>query len=103
MHVKVVISIVQSDLKGAYQKLKITENTQKINRHSGLYSYTRLIHGVSSAPGIFQFVMDSILAGLCNTTCYLDNFAYGFSLNEYYENVWTIFNRSQDFNMVKLI
>ena len=43
-----------------------------INIH-GLYQYTRLPFGVSSAPSIFQATMDQILQGVEKTICYLDN------------------------------
>ena len=52
------------DLKQAYQQLEIDESSQEyltINPHKGLYQYTRLPFGVSSAPSIFQVMMDQIL------------------------------------------
>ena len=74
------------DLKGAYQQLKASPKSQEmlvINTYLGLYTYTRLTYGVSAAPGIFQSVMDSILAGLENTKCYLDDvLIFGSSLTE---------------------
>ena len=44
-----------------------------INTHKGLYQYTRMPFGISSAPAIFQRVMDTILQGLSNVLCYLDD------------------------------
>ena len=44
-----------------------------INTHKGLYQYTRMPFGISSAPAIFQHVMDTILQGLSNVLCYLDD------------------------------
>ena len=41
--------------------------------HKGLYQYTRLPFGVSSAPSIFQATMDQILQGVEKTICYLDD------------------------------
>ena len=64
------------DLKQAYQQLEVDEASQEcltINTHKGLYRYTRLPFGVSSAPSIFQATMDQILQGISNTICYLDN------------------------------
>lgn len=54
-------------LKSAYQQLKVSEMSHKllvINTHLGLFCYTRLTYGVGSVPGIFQSIMDTILAGL---------------------------------------
>ena len=44
-----------------------------LNTHKGLYCYNRLPFGVASAPAIFQKVMDTILQGLPNVFCYLDD------------------------------
>ena len=44
-----------------------------INTHKGLYQYTRMPFGISSAPAIFQHVMDTILQGLPNVLYYLDD------------------------------
>ncbi len=51
----------------AYQQFPLDEESRKfttINTHRGLYQYTRLPYGVSSAPGIFQRTMDNLLQGL---------------------------------------
>ena len=52
------------DLSHAYQQVELDEDSQKyltINIHKGLYSYKRLPIGVSSAPAIFQRIMDQLL------------------------------------------
>jgi len=64
------------DLRHAYQQLEVEKSCQElltINTHKGLYQYTRLPFGISSAPLIFQAVMDQILKGQKNTVCYLDD------------------------------
>jgi len=43
-----------------------------VNTPRGLYRYTKLPYGVSTAPAIFQSVMDRILQGL-PVPCYLDD------------------------------
>ena len=59
-----------------YDQIPISEETQKylkINTIQGLYVFTRLPFGVHSAPAIFQKIMDTVLAGIPNVICYLDN------------------------------
>ncbi|KAF5274678.1 hypothetical protein FQR65_LT16909 [Abscondita terminalis] len=91
------------DLRGAYQQLELSEKSQElmvINTHLGLFAYTRLTYGVSSAPGIFQVVMDTILAGLKDTKCYLDDIlVFGHSLSQCYENVKNVFKRLKEYNV----
>ncbi len=53
-------SFTKLDLSQAYQQLVLEEQSREyvvINTHRGLFRYTRLPFGVSSAPGIFQRVI----------------------------------------------
>ena len=64
------------DLSHAYQQMVLEEDSRKyvvINTHKGLYRYTRLLFGIASAPAVFQRTMDTILQGIPNVLCYLDN------------------------------
>ena len=44
-----------------------------LNTHKGLYKCTRLLFGIAFTPAIFQHTMDTILQGIPNTACYLDD------------------------------
>ncbi len=44
-----------------------------INTHKGLFKYNRLPFGVSSAPAIFQRVMESLLQDIPNVVVYFDD------------------------------
>ena len=64
------------DLSHAYQQVELYEDSQKyltINTHKGLYRYKRLSFGVSSAPAIFQRIMDQPLQGVKFTVWRLDD------------------------------
>ena len=64
------------DMSHAYQQIEL-DNTSKqyvvINTHKGIFRYNRLPLGVSSAPAIFQRVMESLLQGIPVAGVYLDD------------------------------
>ena len=64
------------DLSHAYQQLPLEAESRKfvvINTYKGLFHYTRLPFGIYSAPGIFQWVIESLLQGIEGVTAYLDD------------------------------
>ena len=64
------------DLSHAYQQIPLDENSKTlitINTHRGLFRYNRLPFGVASAPAVFQQAMDTILQGVPNVICYIDD------------------------------
>lgn len=64
------------DLANAYQQLEVSDSSKQfltVNTHLGLFQYTRLVYGISSAPAIFQSVMDEVLKGLKGVCCYIDD------------------------------
>ena len=61
------------DLSQVYLQLKLEEESSKylvISTHKGLFRYTRLPYGISSAPGIFQKAMEQLLQGIPHVTVY---------------------------------
>ncbi|XP_048487132.1 uncharacterized protein K02A2.6-like [Plutella xylostella] len=66
------------DLKHAYLQMKVDEDTAMLltlNTPLGLMRMNRLAFGVNAAPGIFQRVMSSALAGMAGVACLLDDVA----------------------------
>jgi len=64
------------DVNQAYLQLKLSEASQeicKLNTYFGSYKCKRMPFGISSAPGIYQEVISSILAGIECTFIYLDD------------------------------
>ena len=64
------------DLSQAYAQLCLDESSKKyttINTHRGLFCYSRLPYGVSSAVGLFQRVMEELLKDIPGLKCFLDD------------------------------
>ena len=79
------------DLSQAYQQMTLHEDSRHlvtINTHRGLYQYSRLPFGVASAPALFQCVMDTLLQGIPNVLCYIDDILVtGSTLTQHIESV----------------
>ncbi|XP_060855198.1 uncharacterized protein K02A2.6-like [Metopolophium dirhodum] len=74
--IKAVWSIRLCDLSQAYQQLPLSMNSQKlttISTHKGLFMYKRLPYRVTSAPGILQREMESMLSGCEGVGCFFDD------------------------------
>jgi len=68
-----------------------------INTHQGLYRYNRLPHGVSSAPGIFQRTMETLLQGIPFVAVFLDNILItGRTEEEHLKNIDETLKRLSD-------
>lgn len=88
------------DLKDAYQQVELDEESQKlctINTPQGLFKYTRLPFGVSSAPAIFQREMENLLQALPQVAVYFDDIIVtGKNDAEHFTNVNRVLQRLQD-------
>ncbi|XP_058828583.1 uncharacterized protein K02A2.6-like [Topomyia yanbarensis] len=91
----------QIDLSDAFLQVKTDEQYRHlltINTHRGLYHYNRLPPGVKVAPGAFQQLVDTMLAGLKGTSGYLDDVIVGGETQEEHDhNLKSVLQRIQDF------
>ena len=64
------------DMSQAYQQICLDNESKKyvvVNTTKGLFQYNRLPFGISSAPGIFQRVMENLLCRIPKVVVYLDD------------------------------
>lgn len=85
------------DLNRAYQQVVLAEPARRllaINTTKGLFAVNRLPFGVSSAPGIFQRIMDTMLKDLKGVACYLDDILVtGRTRAEHLQNLEAVLTR----------
>jgi len=88
------------DFSNAYNQLTLDESSRKlttINTHKGLYEYQRLCFGISSAPGIFQRIMDSLFKDISNCCVYFDDlFITGKDDDEHLKTLETVLTIIKD-------
>ncbi|XP_049292703.1 uncharacterized protein K02A2.6-like [Anopheles funestus] len=70
----------QIDLTDAFLQVEVEQECRElltVNTHRGLYAYNRLPPGVKVAPGAFQQLMETMLAGLKDVAVYLNDIVIG--------------------------
>ncbi|KIH66176.1 reverse transcriptase [Ancylostoma duodenale] len=91
----------QIDLADAYLQVEVDENSKElltVNTHRGLFQYNRLTFGVKFAPGIFQQIIDSMIAGLTGVAAYFDDIIVtGRTVDEHRQNLEAVFKRISDY------
>lgn len=91
------------DLSQAYLQLLVNPSSRSlltINTHLGLFEFCRLPFGVTTAPMIFQRVMDQIMQGLDGVAVYLDDIlVYGISREESIQRLYKVFERLRSYNV----
>ena len=85
------------DLSDAYLQVEVDDDSRElltINTHRGLFRYNRLVPGVKSAPGAFQRIIDSMIAGISGVSSYLDDLiVYGKNENEHLESLTKLLDK----------
>ena len=91
----------QIDLSYAYLQVELDEGSQhlcNINTHRGVYAYQRLPFGTRSAPGIFQEIMNKMLASLPFATAYLDDIiVVSHNQEDHRHHLHAVFERINDY------
>ena len=91
------------DLRQAYNQLEMNDNSKSyltINTHKGLYSYNRLVFGISASPSIWQRTMDQVLKGIPNTSCILDGIIItGKTDDAHLKTLEAVLQRLMDYNL----
>ncbi|XP_053956201.1 uncharacterized protein K02A2.6-like [Anastrepha ludens] len=87
-------------LKWAYHQLELEESSREITTfitHKGLFRYKRLMFGISSAPEIFQRVLEELLSTCRNCLNYIDDvIIYGSTKEEHDSCVKTVLEHHRD-------
>uniref|UniRef100_A0A914HNG7 RNA-directed DNA polymerase n=1 Tax=Globodera rostochiensis TaxID=31243 RepID=A0A914HNG7_GLORO len=91
----------QLDLRDAYFQIELDEESRLLcglATHRGNYCMKRLPFGVKPAPGVFQSIMDKMLAGLDFATAYLDDIlVVSGSQEEHIKHLKEVFIRIQSY------
>ena len=85
------------DLQNAYLQVELDEQSKRfvtINTQKGLFRYNRLPFGVSSAPAIFQRIMDQLIGGMPFVCASMDDILItGRNNEEHLKNVDEVLRR----------
>jgi len=83
------------DPSDTFLQIEIDEQSRHlltVNTHRGLYTYNRLPFGIITAPGEFQIIVDSMIAGLDNVFAYIDDLVVGGATQqEHDQNLFKLF------------
>ncbi|XP_038121421.1 uncharacterized protein K02A2.6-like [Culex quinquefasciatus] len=88
------------DLSDAYLQVPVEKESRQyltINTHLGLFEFNRLSPGVKSAPGAFQKIVESMVAGLAGVEVYLDDvLVHGRTPEEHRSRLLKVLERIQE-------
>ena len=90
-------SFSKVDLAHAYMQIQLEDESKPlttIHTHRGLYQYTRLPFGISSAPAMFQRTMEAVLQGIPQAFVYIDDILVtGKTESEHLDNLNKVLGR----------
>ena len=87
------------DLKWGFQQIKLAEESRGITTfttHAGLFCYKRLVFGISSAPELYQHIIQQVLQGCEGAHNIADNIiVHGRRVEEHDKRMDRVFHRLQ--------
>jgi len=96
-------SYTKLNLARAYKQMKVKQDCQSlltINTHRGLFQYTRLLFGITTAPSLWQRAMSQVLAGLTGVVYYInDILVTGCTREEHISNLRAVHKRIQKYGL----
>ena len=96
-------SYTKLDLARAYKQMKVRKECQPlltINMRHGLFQYTRLTFGITSAPSLWQRAMAQVLSGLPGLVCYIDDILVtGHTRAEHANNLRAVLQRIREYGL----
>ena len=91
------------DLDQAFTRLKVDEDTAKvltINTINGHFTVHRLLFGISPAPGIFQRLMEGLLADIPGIAILIDDISVsGKTKSEHDQRLKEVLNRLHTYRL----
>ncbi|XP_033097313.1 uncharacterized protein K02A2.6-like [Anneissia japonica] len=91
------------DLKSAYYRLELDSDSRDLTSfitHDGVFRFRTVCFGLSSAPSCFQKMMSTVLAGIPNVQCFIDDIIiYGRDKAGHYKTLFSVLTRLKERGM----
>ena len=96
-------SYTKLDLARAYKQMAVKKECQHlltINTHMGLFQYTRLPFGISTAPSLWQKSNAQVLQRLLGVVCYIDGILVtGHTRTEHKKHLQSVFDQLRQYGL----
>ena len=96
-------SFSKLDLARAYKQMQVTDSSRPlltINIHIGLFQYTRLPFGISTAPALWQKAMAQVLHGIPGVVYFIDDILVtGCTRTEHEANLHQVLGRIREYGL----
>lgn len=87
----------------AYQQVRLDKGSKKLctfSTHKGIFVYDRIPFGISSAPGIFQRIMDQLLRNIPGVISFQDDILIsGVDSKDHFNNLKEVCSKLNDYGL----